>query len=89
MSNLIILDNYTRMLLFLFGLPVYWKISQKCSAFVNTWLTTWLQSGHVNVVKFSRLRQHLVNYLITKRARQCRQKQNIYAAKTIFKTLIA
>ena len=52
-SNLMILDNsgiyYSRMLLFVF--LVYWKIEPNFRASGNTWFATWLQSGHVKVVK--------------------------------------
>ena len=54
-SNLMILDNsgidYARMLLFVFGFIFYRKISPNSRASGNFWITTWLQSGHVNVVK--------------------------------------
>ena len=50
-----ILDNfgidYSRMLLFVFGFLVYWKIEPNSRLSGNTWFTTWLQSGHVKVVK--------------------------------------
>ena len=54
-SNLIILDNsgidYSRMLLFVFCFLVYWKIEPNSRASGNTWFTTWLQTGHVKVVR--------------------------------------
>ena len=43
--------DYSRMLLFVFGFFVYWKIEPNSLASGNTWFTTWLQSGHVKVVK--------------------------------------
>ena len=50
-----ILDNsgidYSRILLFVFGFLVYWKIEPNSRASGNTWFTTSLQSGHVKVVK--------------------------------------
>ena len=50
-----ILDNsgiyYSQMLLFMLGFLVYWKIEPNSRASGNTWFTTWLQSGHVKVVK--------------------------------------
>ena len=56
-----ILDNsgmhYAPMLLFVFGFLVYWKISPNSRASGNNWLTMWLQSGHVNVVKKTMWRQ--------------------------------
>ena len=43
-SNLIVLDNsgidYSRMLLFVLGFPVYWKIESNSLASGNTWFTT-------------------------------------------------
>ena len=49
-----ILDNsgidYSRMLLFVLGILVYWKIEPNARASGNTWFTTWLQTGHVKVV---------------------------------------
>ena len=43
-SNLMILDNsgidYSRILLFVFGLLAYWKIEPNSRASGNTWLTT-------------------------------------------------
>ena len=54
-SNLIILDNscidYSRMSLFVLGFLVYWKIEPNSRASGNTWFMTWLQTGHVKVVK--------------------------------------
>ena len=54
-SNLMIHDNsgidYSRMLSFVFGFLVYWKIEPNFRSSGNTWFTTWLQSGHVKVVK--------------------------------------
>ena len=55
-SNLMILDNnsgidYSRMLLFVFGFLVYWKMEPNSRASCNTWFTTWLQSCHVKVVE--------------------------------------
>ena len=50
-----ILDNcgidYWRMVLFEFGFLVYLKMEPNSRASGNTWFTTWLQSGHVKVVK--------------------------------------
>ena len=49
--NLMILDNsgidYSRMLLFVLGFLVYWKIEPNSHASGNTWFTTWFQSGHI------------------------------------------
>ena len=54
-SNLMILDNsgidYSRMLLFMLGFLVYWKIEQNSRDSGNTWFTTWLHTGHVKVVR--------------------------------------
>ena len=54
-SNLMILDNsgidLSRMLLFVLGFLVYWKIEPNSRASGNTWFTTWLQTGHVKVVR--------------------------------------
>ena len=54
-SNLMTLDNsgieYSRMLLFVLGFLVYWKIEPNSHASDNTWLMTWLQTGHVKVVR--------------------------------------
>ena len=53
--NLMILDNssidYSRMLLFVIGFLVYWKIEPNSRASGNAWLMTWLQTGHVKVVR--------------------------------------
>ena len=50
-----ILDNsgidYLRMLLFVLGFLVYWKIEPNFRASGNIWFTTWLQTGHVKVVR--------------------------------------
>ena len=68
-SNLMILDNfgidYSRMLLFVFGFLVYWKIEPNSRA-------------------LSRLRQHLVYALITKRSRQSCQKSKMWRQRTQF-----
>ena len=54
-SNLMILDisgiDYSRMLLFVLGFLVYWKIEPNSRASGNTWFTTRLQTGHVRVVR--------------------------------------
>ena len=54
-SYSMILDNagidYSRMLLFMFGFLVYWKIEQNSRASGNNWFTTCLQSCHIKVVK--------------------------------------
>ena len=54
-NNLMILDNsgidYLRTLLFVLGFLVYWKIKPNSHASGNTWFTTWLQTGHVKVVR--------------------------------------
>ena len=54
-SNLMILDNsgihYSRMLLFKFGFLLHWKTEPTIRTSGNTWFTTWLESGHVKVVK--------------------------------------
>ena len=42
---------YTFMLLFMFGLLVYWKISPNSRSCGNTWGTTGFQNGLVNVDK--------------------------------------
>ena len=62
-SNLMILDNSgiycSRMLLFVFGFLVYWKIEPNSHA-------------------FSRIRQHVVYDLISKRSHlNCQKKQNV------------
>ena len=53
--NLMILDNsgidYSWMLLFALGFLVDWKIEPNFRASGNTWFTTWLQTGHVKVVR--------------------------------------
>ena len=53
--NLMILHNFaiddSRMLLFVLGFPVYWKIEPNSRASGNTWFTTWLQTGHVKVIR--------------------------------------
>ena len=50
-----LLDNYgvdySRMLLFMFGFLVYWKIEPNTLTYGNTCFTTCLQSGHVKVAK--------------------------------------
>ena len=50
-----ILDNsgieYSRMLLFVLGFLVHWKIEANSRASGNTWFTTCLQTGHVKVVR--------------------------------------
>ena len=50
-----ILDNsgidHSRMLLFVLGFLVYWKIEPNSRASGNTWFTIWLQTGHVKVVR--------------------------------------
>ena len=49
--------DYSRMLLFVFGFLVYWKIEPNRIVEIenwklnHAWFTTWLQSGHVKVVK--------------------------------------
>ena len=46
--------DYARMLLFVFGFLVYFKIAKILApslAAGNTWFTTWLQIGHLNAVK--------------------------------------
>ena len=54
-SNLMTLDYsriyYSRILLFVVGLLVYWKIEPNSRPSGNTWFTNWLQTGHVKVVK--------------------------------------
>ena len=58
-SNLMILDNsdidYSLMLLFVYGFLVSWKIEPNSRASRNTWCTTWLQRGHVKVVKKNKM----------------------------------
>ena len=53
--NLTILDksgiDYSRMLLFVLRFLVYWKIEPNSRACSNTRFTTWLQTGHVKVVR--------------------------------------
>ena len=53
--NLMILHNsgidYSRMLLFVLGFRVYWKIEPSSRASGNIWFTAGLQSGDVTVVK--------------------------------------
>ena len=50
-----ILDNsgidYSRMLLFMPGFLVYWKIEPNSRASGNNWFRTWLQTGHVKVFR--------------------------------------
>ena len=50
-----ILDNsgkdYSRMLLFVVGFLVFWKIEPNSRPSGNTWFSTWLQTGRVKVVK--------------------------------------
>ena len=50
-----ILDNsgidYSRMLLFVLGFLVYFKIKPNSRASGNTWFMAWLQTGHVKVVR--------------------------------------
>ena len=50
-----ILDNsgidYSSMLLFVLSFLVYWKIEPNSSASGKTWFTTWLETGHVKVVR--------------------------------------
>ena len=50
-----ILDNsgidYSRMLLFVFGFLVQWKIEPNSRACCNNWFKTRLSSGHIKVVK--------------------------------------
>ena len=57
--NLMILDNsgidYSRMLLFVLGFLVYFKIEPNSGTFGNTWFTTCLQIGHVKVVKKNKM----------------------------------
>ena len=43
--------DYAQMLLFMFGFLVYWKTEPNSPESGNIWFTTWLQSGHVKVVK--------------------------------------
>ena len=56
-----ILDNsgidYSRMLLFVLGFLVYWKIEPNSRASGNTWFTTSLRTGHMKVVK-KKMRRH-------------------------------
>ena len=73
-SNLMVLDNsgidYSRMLLFVLGFLVYWKIEPNSHA-------------------FSRIRQHVVYDLISKRSHlNCQKKQNVTSQTTIFKVLL-
>ena len=62
-----ILDNsgidYSRMLLFVFGFLVYWKIEQNSRTSGNTWNTTLLQTGHVKVVKKTKCDIEANNFL--------------------------
>ena len=50
-----ILDNsgidYSRMLLFVLGFLVYWKIEPNSRASGSNWFTTCLQTNHVKVVR--------------------------------------
>ena len=54
-SNLMILSNsgidYLRMLLFVLGFHVYWKIEPNSRASGNAWFTTLLQTDHVKFVR--------------------------------------
>ena len=68
-----ILDNsgidYSRMLLFVLGFLVNWKIEP-------------------NSHTFSRIRQHMVYDLISKRSHQNCKKKNVTSQTTIFKVLL-
>ena len=55
--------NYSRLLLFVFGFLVYWKIEPNSRASGSTWFTTWLQSGHVKVVKKQNVTSQTINFL--------------------------
>ena len=43
--------DHSRMLLLMFFFLVYWEIQPNSCATDNTWFMTWLQSGHIKIVK--------------------------------------